>query len=234
MSQFADLSAAGGTCKSQPYNKHFWLTKEQRHALQILAAKCGKANDHKLLQQSAKYILQTLKLCQEATAAANLKACFDQVYTAGFRALNSILATLRSQHGLSTAELVELLRHFFTHGVELNFGLSTTNAAVFGLASPNSTTPAGSTRYRPPHARRRSSSSSGKQGLLHSCPKHCVTEQSRFDPCKQPACTAVWSSQQRSASQITISGSLANSAARVVLLPAQLPLMPVDHLHTSE
>ena len=136
--------------------------------VQVLSTSCSKISDRKLLEQSGKAILQTLKACQGARTTISLKVSSNRFYTAGFRALSTILATLRSQHGLSTAELVELLRHFFTHGLELSLASTVTPAAVtFGQGSLRDGAAAGSARYRPPHARRRSSSSNaGKVGTF--------------------------------------------------------------------
>lgn len=133
--------------------------------MQVLSTSCSKISDQKLLEQSGKAILQTLKACQEGRPTIGPKVLSNRFYTAGFKALNSILATLRSQHGLSTAELVELLRHFFTYGVELSLGSAAVPAAAaFGHGSVRNSASAGRVRYQPPHARRRSSSSSaGKQ-----------------------------------------------------------------------
>lgn len=134
--------------------------------MQVLSASCSKISDHNLLEQSGKAILQTLKACQAARTTAGLKVPSNRFYTAGFRTLSTILATLRSQHGLSTAELVELLRQFFTHGLELSLGSTVTPAAAaFGHGPLRDSASAGNARYRPPHARRRSSSSNaGKVG----------------------------------------------------------------------
>lgn len=128
--------------------------------MQVLSTTCGKISDHKLLEQSGKAILQTLKACQGARSTVSLKVPSNRFFIAGFRALSSVLATLRGQHALSTAELVELLRHFFTHGLELPLGsIMTPAASAFVHGSLRESASAGSARYRPPHARRRSSSS---------------------------------------------------------------------------
>ena len=131
----------------------------------MLSCSCSKISNQTLLEQAGKAVLQTLKACQDGRPTNGPRVHSNRFYTAGFKALNSILATLRSQHGLSTAELVELLRHFFTYGIELSLGSTAVpTAAAFGHGSLRDSAPAGTARYQPPHARRRSSSSSaGKQ-----------------------------------------------------------------------
>ncbi len=144
-----------------------WLT------VQALATHCSKITDSKLLQQSGQAILQTLRACHESASNLDDRSMAPKLYVAGFRALNSILAALRAQHGMSTAELVDLLRHFFTYGNELDASTSgaqtelaaTAMTTAFGSRSVQDIGPAGKGAYRPPHARRRSSSSTGK---LHS------------------------------------------------------------------
>ena len=90
-----------------------------------------------------------------------------KLYTSGFRALNGVLAALRSQHSMNTAELVDLLRHFFTYGIEQDIisrpAFSSTAAGESALTSQlsQSSLSGGKVPYRPPHARRRSSSNSG-------------------------------------------------------------------------
>lgn len=129
--------------------------------LVVLSTNCSKVSNHKLLEHSGKIVLLTLKACLGTKTATGPKGPSDRLYTAGFRALNSILATLRSQHGLSTAELLELLRHFFTHGVQLSLASPVgPAAAAFSHATLRDTASASQARYRPPHARRRSSTSS--------------------------------------------------------------------------
>ncbi|KAL3153660.1 hypothetical protein ABBQ32_013261 [Trebouxia sp. C0010 RCD-2024] len=133
--------------------------------LLLLSTNCSKISDQKLLGQSGKLVLLALKACQGAKTATGAKGPSDRLYTAGFRALNSILATLQSQHGLSTAELLELLRQFFTHGVELSLASPVgPAAAAFSHATLRDTASASQARYRPPHARRRSSTSSAGMG----------------------------------------------------------------------
>ena len=148
---------------------------------QALATHCSKVSDHKLLQQSAKAILEVLKACHDAANDLKDTSSSSKLYTAGFRALNSIIAALRSEHGMSTAELVELLRHFFTYGNELvaattiPFTAATAGGtAVTVTAAPGASQGSGSVRtaaYRPPHARRRSSSSTGI-AAMYLCTKH--------------------------------------------------------------
>lgn len=138
--------------------------------MQVLSTSCSKISNQKLLEQSGKAILQSLKGYHDAVTTVGPKVHNNRFYTAGFKALNSVLATLRGQHGLSIAELVELLRHFFTYGVELSLG-STVGpaAAASGHETVRDSASASSARYQPPHARRRSSSSSaGKQLMLGS------------------------------------------------------------------
>ncbi len=144
--------------------------------VQALATHCSKKSmtDSKLLQQSGQAILQTLRACHESASNLDDRSMAPKLYIAGFRALNSILAALRAQHGMSTAELVDLLRHFFTYGNELDASTSgaqtelasTALATAFGSRSVQDIGPAGKGAYRPPHARRRSSSSTGKMHCL--------------------------------------------------------------------
>ncbi|DBA95791.1 TPA: hypothetical protein ACH3X1_001342 [Trebouxia sp. C0004] len=137
--------------------------------LQALASHCSKVTDSKLLQQSGQAILQTLRACHESASNLDDRSMAPKLYVAGFRALNSILAALRAQHGMSTAELVDLLRHFFTYGNELAASASgaqtelaaTAMATAFGSRSVQDIGLAGKGPYRPPNARRRSSSSTG-------------------------------------------------------------------------
>ena len=135
---------------------------------QVLATNCSKVSDHKLLQQSGKAVLQTLRACCHASSRIGDNASSLRLFTIGFRALNSIIATLHGQHGMSTAELVDLLKQFFTCGVELNVALTpsgayTSPAAAAAVTRWASGTPALSEKapYVPPHARRRSSSNTG-------------------------------------------------------------------------
>ena len=130
--------------------------------MQVLATSCSKISDHKLLEQSGKVVLQTLKAHQDAKTAIGPKGPSNRLYTPGFRALNHILATLRSQHGLSTAELLELLRHFFTYGVELSLASPVPVAAALGVTTPKDSASASNATYSPPHARRQSTSSAGR------------------------------------------------------------------------
>ena len=140
--------------------------------VQALATHCSKITDPKLLQQSGQAILQTLRACHESASNLDNRLMASKLYIAGFRALNSILAALRAQHGMSTAELVDLLRHFFTYGNELDASASGTQtelaatamATAFGSRSVQDIGLAGKGAYRPPHARRRSSST----GRMHS------------------------------------------------------------------
>ena len=142
--------------------------------VQALATHCSKVTDCMLLQQSGQAILQTLRACHESASNLDDRSMAAKLYIAGFRALNSILAALRAQHGMSTAELVDLLRHFFTYGNELDASTSgaqtelaaTALATAFGSRSVQDIGPAGTGAYRPPHARRRSSSSTGKMHCL--------------------------------------------------------------------
>ncbi|DBA99192.1 TPA: hypothetical protein ACH3X3_011813 [Trebouxia sp. C0006] len=137
--------------------------------VQALATHCSKITDSELLQQSGQAILQILRACHESASNLDDRSLAPKLYVAGFRALNSILAALRAQHGMSTAELVDLLRHFFTYGNELDASTSgaqtelaaTALATTFGSRSVQDIGPAGKGAYRPPHARRRSSSSTG-------------------------------------------------------------------------
>ena len=107
------------------------------------------------------------------------KSLAAKLFTSGFRALNSVLAALRGQHSMNTAELVDLLRHFFTYGIELEVASRATfTAPVAGETSvtsqlPQSSLSGGKLPYRPPHARRRSSSNSGlaTQTYIH---KSCI------------------------------------------------------------
>ncbi len=142
--------------------------------VQALATHCSKITDSKLLQQSGQAILQTLRACHESASNLDDRSMVPKLYVAGFRALNSILAALRAQHGMSTAELVDLLRHFFTYGNELDASASgaqtelaaTAMATAFGSRSVQDIGLPSKGAYRPPHARRRSSSSTGKMHSL--------------------------------------------------------------------
>lgn len=160
-------------------------------SVQALASNCSKVSDQKLLQQSGKATLQALRAYHEA-AASNFedKSLSSRLYTAGFRALNSILASLRGQHSMSTAELVDLLRHFFTYDIELNatpsgaytVAVQTTSAAALGArGSPNQGS-IGKAAYRPPHARRRPSSGTGIT-LINEQEAYSVTFGSAVTPC---------------------------------------------------
>ena len=148
--------------------------------VQALAAHCSKITDSKLLQQSGQAILQTLRACcHESASNLDDRSMAPKLYIAGFRALNSILAALRAQHGMSTTELVDLLRHFFTYGIELDASasgaqteLAATVMTAFGSRNVQDIGSASKGAYRPPHARRRSSSSTGKILLHTPCEFH--------------------------------------------------------------
>ena len=145
--------------------------------VQALAAHCSKITDSKLLQQSGQAILQTLRACHESASNLDDRSMAPKLYVAGFRALNSILAALRAQHGMSTTELVDLLRHFFTYGIVLDASgaqteLAATDMTAFGSRNVQDIGPASKWAYRPPHARRRSSSSTGKILLRTPCEFH--------------------------------------------------------------
>lgn len=156
----SDQCSSGFPHSKVHVSKHFDFA-----VMQLLSTNCSKISDQKLLGQSGKLVLLALKACQGAKTATGAKGPSDRLYTAGFRALNSILATLQSQHGLSTAELLELLRQFFTHGVELSLASPVgPAAAAFSHATLRDTASASQARYRPPHARRRSSTSSAGMG----------------------------------------------------------------------
>lgn len=145
-------------------------------------------SEQKPLQQSGKLILQALRNCQDAGSNITDRSLCPKLYAAGFRALSAILATLRGQHGMSTSELVNLLSQFFTYGNELDTDSSsvatvaaaTATAAPVAAAGPargqrttQSNGTAGNTAYRPPHARRRSSSSTGILARRTVCINGC-------------------------------------------------------------
>ncbi|DBA69376.1 TPA: hypothetical protein ACH3X2_012848, partial [Trebouxia sp. C0005] len=152
----------------EPATNYQYMSMLQDH-VQALATHCSKITDSKLLQQSGQAILQTLRACHESAGNLDDRSMLPKLYVAGFRALNSILAALRAQHGMSTAELVDLLRHFFNYGIELDASTSgaqtelaaTAMATAFGSRGVQDIGLAGKGAYRPPHARRRSSSSTG-------------------------------------------------------------------------
>ena len=98
-------------------------------------------------------------------SSSSPRAC-ERPLQSGLRALNIILTVAQNRHSLSMIDVVEVLRQCLTHGVELNATTSVSNptALALGTATAQSMPSAagqGSSRYRPPHARRQSSSSSG-------------------------------------------------------------------------
>lgn len=133
--------------------------------LQVLGTLCSKAPDQQLLHASGKSILGALESSLKAiNSKSALKSTERHIHT-GLRALNIILTSAQSKHGLNMIDLVEILRQCFTFGVDLEAVSSTVSPSGLVLspagAQPASAVRQTAARYRPPH-RRQSSSNSGQ------------------------------------------------------------------------
>ena len=136
-------------------------------SLQAIATLCSKAMDPTLLQKSGQAILATLEHAIKTSNQGSKPA--ERVYLTALHTLSSILMSNSQQHGLNLIDCVEALRQCFTSGVELTLStgpVPVAAAALGTLGSPALQNPASaaglsSARYRPPHARRRSSSNAG-------------------------------------------------------------------------
>ena len=134
--------------------------------LQVLGTLCTKLHDPQPLQKSGQSIVAALDVAYKAQSRQSAAKAFERLFQTGLRTLNIILVSSQTRHGLNMIDIVEVLRQCFTFSVDLEVAssLPATSALALGSASLQSA-PAnagqGTVRYRPPHARRQSSSSSG-------------------------------------------------------------------------
>lgn len=139
--------------------------------LQVLGTLCSKAPDQQLLHASGQSILGSLESALKAVHSKSAQKSTERHIHTGLRALNIILTSAQSKHGLNMIDLVEVLRQCFTFGVDLEAVSSTASSSGLGLSpaaahSASVVTPTAA-RYRPPH-RRQSSSNSGQLLPLYS------------------------------------------------------------------
>ena len=171
----ADAAITNLVFTSRPATSLKSLGKQVLLLMQVLACSCSKVSDQKLLQQAGRTTLQLLRTCHDAGSKIMEKSLAAKLFTSGFRALNSVLAALRGQHSMNTAELVDLLRNFFTYGIELDvtsraaFPASATGETSLTAQLSQSSLLGSKLPYRPPHARRRSSSNSGWPTQIYAC-----------------------------------------------------------------